>query len=80
MEIIDNCLSAEMETFQNFISILFEGHSKMVSENEMIANCTCALVRGKSSKIIVDTRTAWDGENLKQGKKNGLVSSDLAFR
>lgn len=59
-----------MEDFQNFISVLFEGHSKMVSENEMIANCTCALVKGKTSKIIVDTRTAWDGEALKQGERN----------
>ncbi|KAL4716063.1 hypothetical protein ACJJTC_002828 [Scirpophaga incertulas] len=45
------------------IIVLFEGHSKISASNEMIANCSCSLIRGQHN-IIVDTMTAWDAKRI----------------
>lgn len=39
----------------------------MKDQTVMLANCTSSLVRGKNSITIVDTRTAWDGEEIIEG-------------
>ncbi|XP_053616451.1 metallo-beta-lactamase domain-containing protein 1 isoform X2 [Plodia interpunctella] len=45
------------------IAVLFEGYSVMSGKDEMIANCSCTLVRGDHN-IIVDTMTSWDSEKI----------------
>lgn len=50
------------------VTVLFDGYVKMENPKLMLANCTCTLVRGKSSLTIVDTRTAWDTKDMINGK------------
>lgn len=52
----------------NNIKILFTGYSIMKNETLMKANCTCTLIKGKNSVTIVDTRTAWDGDEMIAGE------------
>lgn len=59
--------TVEMAT-TNRIDVLFDGYSKNTAADVMEANCTSTLVRGKETITIVDTRTAWDGEELIAGK------------
>lgn len=47
--------------------ILFTGYSETVDESISKANCTCVLIKGKKSCAIVDTRTAWDGNEIVNG-------------
>lgn len=52
----------------NEIIVLFNGHSyRNKIEGHTVANCTSTLIRGRNSVIVVDTRTAWDGEALLKG-------------
>lgn len=41
----------------------------MKDKTIMLTNCTCSLIRGKNSVAIVDTRTAWDGDEMIEGKQ-----------
>lgn len=43
--------------------VLFDGYSTTVEEG-MKANCTCTLLKSEKNKIIIDTRTPWDGDSL----------------
>ncbi|CAH0405477.1 unnamed protein product [Chilo suppressalis] len=43
--------------------VLFNGYSKMSSDKEMLANCSCSLIIGQHN-IIVDTMTAWDSDKI----------------
>lgn len=54
------------------IIILYNGYSTMSGKDEMVANCTCTLVKG-SHNIIVDTMTAWDSEKIVTGKFRFVV-------
>lgn len=48
--------------------VLYEGYSHCnLSENKMLANCTCTLVKAQKN-IIVDTMTAWDSNKILDGK------------
>lgn len=58
-------ISSSTSTTMNTVEILFNGFSKNLSENVMEANCTTTLIRGSNTCVIVDTRTAWDGDELK---------------
>lgn len=53
---------------ETVVTVLFDGYAKMENPKLMLANCTCTLVRGKSSLTIIDTRTAWDAIDMKNGK------------
>jgi len=46
------------------VTILFDGYSRMVSDDVMEANCTCSLIQSDDLTIIVDTLTAWDKDKL----------------
>lgn len=46
---------------------LFDGYSTMANSHEMLANCSCVLVKGEHL-IIVDTMTPWDSERIIDGK------------
>lgn len=42
----------------------------------MLANCTCTLIKSQNDNIIVDTMTAWDGDRIiesKQESNNHLI-------
>lgn len=52
---------------QNEVIVLFDGYSVIKDKTTALANCTCTLVKGKNSKTIVDTRTAWDGDEIING-------------
>lgn len=52
---------------RNNITVLFDGYAEVINQTTMLANCTCTLVRGKDTCIIVDTRTAWDGNEIVSG-------------
>lgn len=51
----------------NEVIVLFDGYSEMKDQTTSLANCTCTLVKGKNSCTIVDTRTAWDGDEIING-------------
>lgn len=55
---------------QNEIIVLFDGYSQVTDQTTMLANCTCTLVKGKNTCTIVDTRTAWDGDEIIAGTWN----------
>lgn len=61
----------------NKIEIIFNGFSKNLSENVMAANCTTTLIRGNNTCVIVDTRTAWDGDELKLGLYIDIILSNV---
>lgn len=52
---------------QNEVIVLFDGYSEVINQTTSLANCTCTLVKGKNSCTIVDTRTAWDGDEIING-------------
>lgn len=54
-------------TFKNEVTVLFDGYSEVKDKETSLANCTCTLVKGKNSCTIVDTRTAWDGDEIISG-------------
>lgn len=58
---------SQSETFKNEVIVLFDGYSEVKDKDTSLANCTSTLVKGKNSCIIVDTRTAWDGDELTNG-------------
>lgn len=59
---------SQSNSHQNEIIVLFTGYSDMVDDVKMLANCTCTLIKGKNTRIIVDTRTAWDANEIVAGK------------
>lgn len=58
---------SKSNSHQNQVIVLFEGYSKVINQSIMLANCTCSLVKGKNTCTIVDTRTAWDGNEIIAG-------------
>ncbi|XP_062127344.1 metallo-beta-lactamase domain-containing protein 1 [Drosophila sulfurigaster albostrigata] len=57
----------KMPILKNQVIVLQEGYSYKDSTDAttMHANCSCTLIRCRDgTNIIVDTLTAWDGENL----------------
>lgn len=56
-----------MSLHGNQVFILFAGYARQINESLTEANCTSVLIKGKSSCIIVDTRTAWDGQEMIAG-------------
>lgn len=52
---------------QNEVIVLFDGYSEVINPTTSLANCTCTLVKGKNTRTIVDTRTAWDGNEIING-------------
>lgn len=63
------CDRSKKKMTKNEITILFTGYSKVKDKAVILANCTCSMIRGKNSVTIVDTRTAWDGDEMIQGKQ-----------
>lgn len=59
---------------KNVVICLFEGYCIVEAEkNQMLANCTCTLIKSKNgNNILIDTMTPWDRENLLQGKTHLL--------
>jgi hypothetical protein len=47
------------------VHVLYNGYSETTEEG-MVANCTCTLIKGKKC-IIVDTMTPWDKEKIIKG-------------
>lgn len=45
------------------VYVLYDGYSEMNEDGSMRANCSCTLIKGPPH-IIVDTMTAWDGQNI----------------
>ncbi|XP_031623216.1 metallo-beta-lactamase domain-containing protein 1 [Contarinia nasturtii] len=63
---------------RNKVIVLFDGYSKTVNSTTTLANCTCTLVKGKNSCIIVDTRTSWDGNEIIDALQNhGINVNDI---
>ena len=60
------------------VTVLFEGYSRTEEGGSVMhANCTCTLVRGEGITAIVDTRTAWDGEEITEALKKGPCIHDF---
>ena len=61
------------------VTILFEGYSGVEEGGRaMRANCTCTLVRGEGVTAVVDTRTAWDGEEIVEAlRERGVECGDV---
>lgn len=55
---------------KNTVICLFEGYCIVQEEqNQMLANCTCTLIKSKNGKnILIDTMTPWDREKLLKGR------------
>lgn len=49
------------------VYVLENGYSRVQEDGNMIANCTCTLLKGKHN-IIVDTMTPWDKQKIIDGK------------
>lgn len=62
-----NSRHCSSENHLNQITVLFDGYSDLENADLMIANCTCTLIRGKATLTIVDTRTAWDADEIISG-------------
>ncbi|XP_052864263.1 metallo-beta-lactamase domain-containing protein 1 [Anopheles cruzii] len=64
----------------NEIIVLNEGYSRYEEEEkeppEMLANCTCTLIKGRDCNVIVDTMTPWDGDLLLQRLKEHQLHPD----
>ncbi|XP_041975836.1 metallo-beta-lactamase domain-containing protein 1 isoform X2 [Aricia agestis] len=58
------------------VSVLFNGYSIIKDENEMIANCTCTLIKAESLNIIIDTMTPWDSDKI----VNALMAHQLTAK
>lgn len=65
----------QSETFKNEVIVLFDGYSEVKDKETSLANCTCTLVKGRNSRTIVDTRTAWDGDEIVDGKLVIIIHS-----
>lgn len=59
-------------SIENKVIVLFDGYSEDGVDGAMNANCTSTLIRGKETLTIVDTRTAWDGDELVAGNAHPL--------
>lgn len=59
---------------ENQVIVLFVGYSENVVNGVMDANCTSILIRGKETLTIVDTRTAWDGDEIVAGNAYCTIS------
>lgn len=69
----------------NSIHVLFNGYCKIddINKQDMLANCTCTLIKSQNDIIIVDTMTAWDGNNIIESKtiipNNVIPKYDFKF-
>lgn len=57
------------------IIVLYDGYSNNTGSNQMIANCSCILIKGVHN-IIVDTMTAWDSEKIRTALKDNKITPD----
>ncbi|CAH4031002.1 metallo-beta-lactamase domain-containing protein 1 [Pieris brassicae] len=57
------------------VTVLQDGYSYQNSSSEMIANCTCSLIKGVHN-IIVDTMTPWDSEKILQSLEKHKLTCD----
>jgi hypothetical protein len=48
------------------VHVLYDGYSKTTEEG-MVANCTCTLIKGQKHIIVVDTMTPWDKDKIIKG-------------
>ncbi|CAG4965342.1 unnamed protein product [Colias eurytheme] len=61
------------------VVVLHDGYSFINNEGEMMANCSCTLVKGPHN-IIVDTMTPWDSEIILTAlMKHQLTPDDIHF-
>lgn len=72
-------MSDESDEHQNKVIVLFDGYAVDCApdDSKMLANCTCTLVKGRNTCIIVDTRTAWDGKEIVDGK---FISANFVMK
>ena len=63
------------------VTVLFDGYSRTEEGGRVMrANCTCTLVRGEGITAIVDTRTAWDGQEITEAlRRRGVECEDVDF-
>ena len=47
------------------VVVLFDGYSRMTSDDVMEANCSCTLIKGLVN-MIIDTMTPWDADKIKK--------------
>lgn len=66
-------------TTENKVIVLFDGYATNVANGMMKANCSSTLIRGKETLTIVDTRTAWDGDELVAGKFKSTGSISIVI-
>ena len=59
------------------VHVLFEGYSTQIDEVTMDANCSCTLIKGPNKNVIVDTMTAWDTQDIVDGKKSSCKSFSI---
>lgn len=52
----------------NEVIVLYNGYSNQLDSERMDANCTCTLIKGSETNIVVDTMTAWDGDSIVTGR------------
>ncbi|XP_013194724.1 metallo-beta-lactamase domain-containing protein 1 [Amyelois transitella] len=57
------------------IVVLYEGYSINSGKDEVIANCSCTLVKGPHN-IIVDTMTSWDADKILKALNQWNITSD----
>ncbi|XP_052747071.1 metallo-beta-lactamase domain-containing protein 1 isoform X2 [Bicyclus anynana] len=61
------------------IVVLHDGYSALKSTEEMSANCTCTLIKGRNN-IIIDTMTPWDTDKIVSGlKQNNVTADDINY-
>lgn len=61
------------------VKVLFPGYSKLTSDNVMLANCSCTLIKGPPH-CIVDTMTAWDSSKIVEALKlSNLTPDDISY-
>lgn len=60
----------------NEIKVLFDGYSNPDGDIQR-ANCTCTLIKGVNTNIIIDTMTPWDKDRILSGKYYRFLFSFL---
>lgn len=62
------------------VVVLADGYSRLVSEQTMLADGTCSLIKSNDELILVDTLGAWNGDKLvKLINKQGYHLEDLTY-
>ncbi|XP_038207967.1 metallo-beta-lactamase domain-containing protein 1 isoform X2 [Zerene cesonia] len=57
------------------VVVLHDGYSFVNNDGEMIANCSCTLIKGPHN-IIIDTMTPWDSEVILTALKEHQITPD----